>query len=116
MVLDSEHTEPTEEQPSDSQPSDEQPSDSQPSDEQPSEENPSVKEPQAEPASEPESQTETEEEGSVAVAAAPVEYPEEDENLICSLCRNPITIDQEYVNAAYGPVHEEPCSHQTKRV
>ena len=32
---------------------------------------------------------------------------------VCSICRQPILPEHEYVVATYGPVHEEPCSHQS---
>ena len=60
-------------------------------------------------------QEETEQSGSeeVTAVAAQAEADQEDDDLICSVCRQPIMLEQEYMNASYGPVHAEPCSHQT---
>ena len=33
----------------------------------------------------------------------------------CVICHLPVTSDQDYIQAAYGLVHSEPCSHQTHR-
>ena len=60
-------------------------------------------------------QEETEQSGSEEATAVSLqaEADQEDDDLICSLCRKPIMLEQDYVNASYGPVHAEPCSHQT---
>ncbi len=39
-----------------------------------------------------------------------------DPEAVCSICREPILPEDEYVVAAYGPVHEEECSHKTMSV
>lgn len=39
---------------------------------------------------------------------------EEDELPVCAVCREAITPGQDFVTPAYGPVHTEPCSHQTR--
>ncbi len=41
---------------------------------------------------------------------------EEDELPPCAVCREAITPGQDFVTPAYGPIHTEPCSHQTRRV
>lgn len=40
----------------------------------------------------------------------------EREPLTCAICSQSIGIDDDYVDAAYGPVHTEPCSHQTRSI
>lgn len=34
----------------------------------------------------------------------------------CAVCEKPIDAGEEYLQAAYGPVHIEPCSHQPKEL
>ena len=37
------------------------------------------------------------------------------QDISCAICHQPIEPDQEYGEAAYGPVHLEGCSTQTYR-
>lgn len=64
------------------------------------------------PAAEETEVTAAEEPVATAAEAEPA-IGEEDDDLTCSVCRHPIMLDQDYLNASYGPVHAEPCSHQT---
>ncbi len=48
------------------------------------------------------------------VVSEATEIIEAYEGLTCEVCGEPIEPGSDYVKAAYGPVHSEPCSHQGK--
>ena len=50
---------------------------------------------------------------SVSPGLAVLTAQEEDELPVCPVCRQTIEPGSDYVTAAYGPVHAEPCSHQS---
>ena len=51
---------------------------------------------------------------SVSPGLAVLTVQEGEELSACAVCRQSIEPGADYVTAAYGPVHAEPCSHQTR--
>ncbi len=51
-----------------------------------------------------------------ALAVLQAHDPGEGELDTCAICNEPIKPGQNYLRPAYGPVHQEVCSTQTKRV
>lgn len=52
--------------------------------------------------------------GQTSADAAPVRKATR--SLSCAICGGEIARGEDYVSAAYGPVHPEPCSHEVKPV
>lgn len=53
-------------------------------------------------------------EGAEAPVEEPSPLPKATRDGFCAICGGPIRRGEEYVSAAYGPVHPEPCSHEPK--
>lgn len=70
-------------------------------------------------ANQPDAASEADQPGQESPAAperdgSPLELLVDEIERTCAVCDKTIERGVEYVQAAYGPVHSEPCSHQPK--